>query len=278
MRILLQNSRARWGLAILGGYLLMALFGPWLCPLDRLPHYEERFLYPSLDHWLGTDYAGRDVFAQIVNGTRDILLIAFSTGLFATMIALLVGLGGGLWGGVADTLLTGFTDIFLTVPSLPVLAILASLFKVGDPITFGFVLGLWSWAGLARSLRTQVQSLLRKEFVEVARVMMMGPVHLLTRELFPNLVPYVTLNFISIARNAITASVGIMTLGLVPLRSENWGMMLNLAAFQSGALFLPQGLTYLLAPLCAIILFQVSLILIAAGLEEAFDPRLGRSA
>lgn len=88
--------------------------------------------------------------------------------------------------------------------------------------------------------------------------------------------PYLSLNFILIARNAITASVGIMMLGLVPLRVENWGMMLNLAAFQSGALFLPQGRIYLLAPLLAIILFQYSLILVAGAIEEYFDPRLQR--
>ena len=92
--------------------------------------------------------------------------------------------------------------------------------------------------------------------------MRMGSWHILWREILPNLVPYITLNFILISRNAITASVGIMMLGLVPLKVENWGMMLNLAAFQSGAIFLPQGMTYLLAPLIAIILFQYSLILV----------------
>ena len=67
-----------------------------------------------------------------------------------------------------------------------------------------------------------------------------------------------------------------MMLGLVPLKVENWGMMLNLAAFQSGAIFLPQGMTYLMAPLLAIVLFQYSLILVASGVEELFDPRLRR--
>ena len=272
-----MNRRATAGLVILGMYLLMAVFGPWLCPLDSMPHYEDRFLSPSLQHWLGTDYAGRDILAQIVSGSRDILLIAFSAGFFAVAIALLVGLGAALAGGALDVLLTGVTDVFLTIPTLPVMAIFAALFRVNDPVSFGLLLALWCWPGLARSLRSQAQTLLQREFIEVARLMMMGNATILFKELLPNLFPFVTLNFISIARNAITASVGIMLLGLVPLRVENWGMMLNLAAFQSGALFLPQGLTYLVAPLTAIILFQVALIWVAAGLEEIFDPRLDRS-
>ena len=266
----------RIGWAVLLAFVLVALFGPALIPLDGTPHYEERFAPMSWSHWLGTDYAGRDVWAQLVHGSRDILLIAFSTGAFAVLIALLVGVTSALAGGVVDALLVGCVDVFLTVPSFPLMAILSALFRVGDPITFGLLLALWSWPGLARSLRAQVQSMQHREFIEVARLMRMGNWHILWREIFPNLVPYLSLNFILIARNAITASVGIMMLGLVPLRVENWGMMLNLAAFQSGALFLPQGKLYLLAPLTAIIAFQYSLILVAASIEEHFDPRLQR--
>lgn len=267
----------RLGLWVLCTFVLTALIGPEWIVLDGSTHYEDRFAPISWQHWLGTDYAGRDVWAQLVHGSRDILLIAFSTGVFAVLIALLVGVGSALAGGAIDALLVGAMDVFLTVPSFPLMAILSALFRVGDPITFGFLLALWSWPGLARSLRAQVQSMQHREFIEVARLMRMGPWHILWGEIFPNLVPYLSLNFILIARNAITASVGIMMLGLVPLRVENWGMMLNLAAFQSGALFLPQGRVYLLAPLLAIILFQYSLILVAGSVEEYFDPRLQRN-
>jgi peptide/nickel transport system permease protein len=271
-----MNLRTRVGAVMLALFLLIALIGPPLIPLERSPDYEARFAPISFHHPLGTDYAGRDVMAQLVHGSRDIFVIAFSTGAFAVLLAFLIGVGGALVGGMADGVLLGCTDVFLTVPSFPLMAILAALFQVGDPITFGFLLSLWSWPGLARSLRSQVLSLQHREFIEVCRLMRMGSWHILWREILPNLVPYITLNFILISRNAITASVGIMMLGLVPLKVENWGMMLNLAAFQSGAIFLPQGMTYLLAPLLAIIFFQYSLILVAGGVEELFDPRLRR--
>lgn len=271
-----MRGAVRLGAVVLALFFLVALVGPSLIPLERAPDYEARFAPISLDHPLGTDYAGRDVLAQLVHGSRDIFVIAFSTGAFAVILAFLIGVGGALAGGKLDLLLLGCTDVFLTVPSFPLMAILAALFQVGDPVTFGFLLALWSWPGLARSLRGQVLSLQHREFIEVCRLMRMGSWHILWREILPNLVPYITLSFILISRNAITASVGIMMLGLVPLRVENWGMMLNLAAFQSGAIFLPQGMTYLLAPLVAIVIFQYSLILVASGIEEMFDPRLRR--
>jgi peptide/nickel transport system permease protein len=84
------------------------------------------------------------------------------------------------------------------------------------------------------------------------------------------------INFIDLARNAITASVGIMLLGLVPLSVTNWGMMLNMAIFQTGAIYVPSALPYLLSPMGAIILFQYALICFASGIEEIFDPRLRR--
>lgn len=269
-----MNPRARVGAALLIAFVLIAFIGPLCIPLERLPVYDQRFLAPSFAHPFGTDYAGRDVMAQLVHGSRDILAIAFCTGVVAVGLACVVGIGSALVGGTADALLMGATDIVLTVPAFPVMAIVSALFRIDNPFAFGALLALFSWPGLARSLRAQTMSLQAREFVEVARLMRMGNSHILLREILPNLVPFLSLNFILIARNAITASVGIMLLGLVPLRTENWGMMLNLAAFQSGALFLPQGRAYLLAPLCAIVLFQYALILFASGIEEFFDPRL----
>lgn len=270
-----MNSRARLGGALLLGFTLVAVLGPHVVALDPMPNYELRFAPMSLAHPLGTDYAGRDLLRELVHGTDDILAIALCTGVFAVLLACLVGIAAALSG---SALLTGAIDVFLTVPPFPVMAIASALFRIDNPLTFGALLALFSWPGLARSLRAQVLALQQKEFVEVARLMRMGQAHILFVEILPNLVPYLTLNFILIARNAITASVGIMMLGLVPLRVENWGMMLNLAAFQSGALFLPQGRLYLLAPLCAIVLFQYALMLFASGLEEHFDPRLRRQS
>ncbi len=273
-KIIRRNKRAFFGFVMLCLFFLMAIFGPMLVPLDMTPDYMHRFLPPCKEHILGTDYAGRDIFAQIVHGSRDIMLIAFSTGFFGILLAISIGISAGLLGGRFDAIVMRIIDVFLTVPSFPVMAIFAALFRISDPITFGLILALWSWPALARSIRSQILTLKKKEFVEVARVMGMSTSHIMFKELMPNIMPYITINFINISKGAITASVGIMLLGLVPLKVENWGMMLNLAAFQSGAIYIPRAWSYLLSPMLAIILFQYSLINFASGVDELFDPRL----
>ncbi|MEQ8226136.1 MAG: ABC transporter permease [Candidatus Eremiobacterota bacterium] len=273
-KIIKHNRRAFFGFIMLCIFFLTALLGPVLIPLDMTPDYMNRFQSPSLSHFLGTDYAGRDILIQLIHGSRDIMLIAFSTGFFGIFIAVSTGLSAGLLGGKYDAFMMRLIDVLLTVPSFPIMAIFAALFRIKNPIIFGLILALWSWPALARSIRSQILTLKKKEFIEVARIMGMSTTHIMFKELMPNMMPYITINFINIAKGAITASVGIMLLGLVPLRVQNWGMMLNMAAFQTGAIYIPKAYSYLISPMCAIVIFQYSLINFASGVDELFDPRL----
>lgn len=274
LRILSHNPRAFLGLIILLGFIFMASAGPYLVSLDMTIDYDGRYQSPSLKNLLGTDYAGRDTFAQIVHGSTDVMIIAFSTAFFATLFAILIGIFAGLKGGWADTLIMKVIDIFLTLPQFPIMAIFAGLFHIGNALTFGMLLSFFCWAGLARAIRMQVLTLKNKEFIEVCRVMNMTTSYIIFKELLPNMVPFISVNFINIAKGAIIASVGIMLLGLVPLSVTNWGMMLNIAAKQSGALYVPAALPYLLSPIFFIVLFQFALINFSYGIEEIFDPRL----
>lgn len=273
-RILAGNKRAFWGAIILALFIVMALVGPIVLHLDMRANYTHRFEAPSFVHLMGTDYAGRDTFVQIVHGSRDVLLIAFSTALFGTLVAILFGFTAGLLGGLTDRIVLLAIDLFLTIPSFPIMAIFATLFRIHDPLSFGFVLSLWTWPALARSLRNQVVALRNKEFIEVCFIMDLPLYHVIFKELLPNMVPFICINFINIARGAITASVGIMMLGLVPLSVTNWGMMLNMAAYQTGAVYVPSAFAYILSPIACIVLFQFALICFAGGIEEIFDPRL----
>jgi len=211
---------------------------------------------------------------QIVHGSKDIIVIAFSTAIISTFIAVVLGIMAGFMGGWVDTLIMRIVDIFLTVPHFPIMAIFAALFKIKHPFFLGVVLAIWSWPSLARAIRSQILSLKEREFIQISIILGMGLPHIMFKELLPNIIPYISINFINIAKNAITASVGIMLLGLVPLSVTNWGMMLNLATFQTGAIYVPSALSYLLSPLFAIVLLQYSLLCFAGGVEEIFDPRL----
>jgi len=274
LEVLRHNRRAALGLGLLLGFAAMASIGPLLFPLETRSDYLLRFQAPSWAHWLGTDYAGRDTLAQLVHGSRDIIAIAFSSALITLLLALLAGTLAGLLGGRFDQLLMRLIDIFLTLPRFPIMAIMAGLFSIQDPFSFGLVLALFYWPGLARGIRSQILTLRSKDFIEVCQLMALPLRHVIFAELMPNIVPYLAINFINVARDAIVASVGIMLLGIVPLSSSNWGMMLNLAATQTGAIYVPAAYPYLLAPIACIVLFQFALMAFAGGLEEFFDPRL----
>ena len=272
--ILRRNRRAFVGLLILLFFALMASVGPEVVPLDTTQRFDKRFQWPSLKHPLGTDHVGRDTFQQIVHGSRDVLLTAFFAGIFTTTIAILVGMLAGLQGGMVDALLMLLTNVILTVPNFPVMMIIASVWKVKDPVSLGVLLSVWTWGGLARAIRSQILSLKEREFIEAARALGLSTFHIVFRELLPNVMPYVAINFFSLMRGAITASVGLMFLGLVPFKSTNWGMMLNLAAWQAGAIYVPKALFYFGSPMACIILFQLGAFFFASGLDEVLNPRL----
>ena len=275
-RVILSNRRAFFGFCVLVLYLLTATIGPLVVPLDMSQDFLARFQLPSLEHILGTDFAGRDILRQMIHGSTDVMIIAFATAFFGTILAASIGISAGLLGGKTDMVLMLIIDVFLTVPNFPIMIIFAAIFRISDPISFAIVLAIWSWPGLARAIRAQVLSLKSKEYVEVANVMSMPLRHIVFKEAGPSLVPFLMINFVDLARTAITASVGIMLLGLVPLSVTNWGMMLNMATYQTGAIYVPSALPYLLSPMGAIILFQYGLICFASGIEEVFDPRLRR--
>lgn len=272
--VLRRNKKALVGLIILLFFALMATVGPEVVPLDETQDFSKRFLPPSLEHPLGTDHVGRDTLQLIIHGSRDVLFTAFMAGVFTTLIAISIGILAGLQGGKLDAFLMFLTNIVLTVPSFPVMMIIAVAWKVRDPVSLGLVLSIWTWGGLARAIRSQILSLKEREFIEAARLLRLSTPHIVFRELLPNIMPYVVINFFTLMRNAITASVGLMLLGLVPFKATNWGMMLNLAIWTAGAIYVPQALPYFGSPMACIILFQLGAFLFATGLDEILNPRL----
>lgn len=274
LRFFTGNRRALIGLVILTFFVLMATVGPVVVPLDLTSRYGERFQLPSLQHPLGTDYAGRDIWAQLVHGSRDVMITAFLAALFAVAVGVILGSLAGMRGGWVDMLLMRATDIMLTVPSFPIMMIFAVMLRVKDPVSIGAILAIWAWPGLARAIRSETLSLREREFIEACRILGLPTRHILFRELVPNLMPLIFINFIRMMRGALTASVGLMYLGIIPYSPTNWGMMFNMAIFQTGAIYVPRALPYLLAPMGSIVLFQYGGLCLAHAIEEMFEPRL----
>lgn len=275
-KIILKNKQAVFGMCILIFFFLMATIGPMIVAASTTTNYANRLKGPSLQHWLGTDYAGRDTFAQFVHGSRNVLLVAFIAAVITIAVGFIIGTIAGVAGGIVDEILMGITGVMLTVPSFPIMMVLSMVIKITNPFLFGLLLSLWSWAGLARSIRAQILSLKHREFIEASRVLGMGLFHIIFKEMLPNMISYITISFISVMKGAITASVGLMVLGLVPFSSSHWGMMISLATTTTGAMYGSTALIYFLTPVCGIMLFQMGCLFFANGLDDALNPKLSQ--
>ncbi len=268
-----ENKLSRVGLLILSFFLIISIFGPMFLENPK-SDYLNRLQPPSLEHPLGTDYAGKDTLVQLILGSRDVLLVAAYTAVFAISFACLVGVSAGLFGGKVDAILMMITNIILTIPSFPVTMILSMAIEVRNQLSFGLVLSLWSWAGLARAIRAQVLNIKHSDFIEASRIMGLSSFKIIINDILPNIVSYIAVNFIAIMKGAILASVGLMYLGLVPFQGNHWGMMISLALSQTGALLGSASMVYFISPVVSILMFQLGCYLFATGLDEALNPRL----
>ena len=261
------------GLVGVGGFVLLAFVVPFFVPLTNAVDTASVYLTPSLAHPLGTDFQGRDVLNQIVYGGRDILSVAFLAAFFSTAIAVTFGSLAATLGGKLDTVILALADIVLTVPHLIVLIVVAALFRPSGFFVLAVLLASLQWAGLLRQIRAQILSLKEREYVEAARSLDLGLGHVIFREMLPNMASYIAIHFIFAMTGAVYAQVGLIVLGLVPLSGANWGTMLYFAQSQ-GALYFSDSFWYILSPILAISLFQLSLVALASGLEDVFNPRL----
>lgn len=273
LRFIYRNKAGFIGFCVLVIILLITFVGPLFVPLDRTVRVDNIYATPSLQHPLGTDSEGKDIWSQIVHGGRDVLVVAFLTGLITVMIAAPVGATSAFVGGRFDGVVTTITDVILTIPQIPLLLVIASVVRFNNIYMLALVLGLTSWPTLLRAVRAQVLSIKEKDFIEAARVLDLGAPHLIFKEILPNMMGYVAISFILAMTAAVYAQVGLILFGLVPLSGHNWGVMINLA-WVRGAIFFPSSIWYIMAPVTAIVLFQWSLVTFTRSLEELFNPTL----
>lgn len=264
------------GLVILLFFIGMAAIGPLFYPHNLPTDPTNIFAGPSWHHVLGTDFEGTDILALVVTGARYVLLSAFIAGFFTAFFGTLTGLISGYFLGITDSVITKVADFVLTIPSFPLLVVLSTVWKFGDPLSMGLVLGLIGWGALARAVRSQVLTLRERTFIEAARGLGFSPVFIIAHEIFPNITSYVAMKFLLAVTGAIYASVGLFFLGVLPLSVNNWGVMLQLAFSQAGAMYTTQSLLYLLAPLACILLVTLGVVLFLDAVDEMLNPRLRR--
>jgi peptide/nickel transport system permease protein len=274
LRIIGSRPRYVLSVGLLTLFLVVALMGPLLYPHGTPINGGLIYAGPSWAHPLGTDFAGRDILGEVVLGTRPVLEIATLAGALTMGVGTLIGIAAGYLGRWVDTLFMRVTDFVLALPTYPLLIILASILKVNGALPLAALLSLTAWAGAARAIRAQVLGVKNSLYIEAAQSLEMGRWHIAIREVFPSLMPYIVMHAITAITGAIYGEVGLYFLGVVPINADNWGVMLNWAFNVSGAIYSPQSVLFLTAPLFAITLFQMAAVFFNQVLEEYFNPNL----
>ncbi len=273
VRLLSYNRVGFIGFLVVIFMVLLSYAGPLLIELDTKTKIDKIYITPTLEHPLGTDHQGRDIWSQIVNGGKDVIYVAFLAALISTTIAVVFGTMSGYIGGWVDSAIMSVTDIILTIPQFPLLAVLAAFISLNSLTFLGILMGLLNWPTLLRALRAQALSLKQRDFIEAARALDLGVWHIVMREMVPNMMPYIVVSFALGMTFAVYQQAGLVFLGLVPISAGNWSVMIQLA-WVRGAIFYKDSVWYIMAPIIAIAILQLAIISMTRSLELVFNPRL----
>jgi peptide/nickel transport system permease protein len=276
IKIILSERMGLIGSILFVSFVLMAIFAPYIAPYDPMTrHYDanKRLLRtqpPSAEHWLGTTSFGRDVFSQVVHGSRVAITVGFISAICIVIIGTNMGLHAGYWGGWVDSTLMRFTDVVYGIPFLPFAIIMVALMRPSIwTIILAIVLLLWRFS--ARIIRSQVLSLRERPFVKAARAAGAGHGRIIYVHIAPNVLP---ISFLYVAIGvalAVLMEASLSFLGLGDPEVVSWGSILHYA-FISGAM--RRAWWWTVPPGVAIALFVVSCFMIGRAYEEVINPRL----
>ena len=270
-----RNRKSLTGLAIVGFFVVLAVFGDLIAPYGPLEKdYTALKQPPTWQHVLGTSHMGEDIFSQLVYGTRGVLVVGLLAGVLATAVAVAVGVTAGIVTGWKSESLSAITNVFLVLPGLPLMIIIASQFDDPSLLLIAGVLALTGWAWGARVLRAQTMSLRNRDFVQAARANGEPLRRIITVEMLPNLMAVIASSFVGTVTAAVLGLTTLAFIGVIPITNLNWGTILFWAQ-QNGA-FPDYWWWYVPAGLC-IALLGMALSLINFGIDEYVNPRL-RSA
>ena len=270
---LFSNRKFALGIIMFMAAILVSLIGGCLSSQEFLrPGHFPANQPPSLDRLLGTDSLGRDIFTQLFIAIPNSLLIGLIAATVGTILGTVIGFIGGYHGGVIDDILRVPTDVFLSVPSLIFLILIASVVKSVNVWSMAMLLSLFSWSNPARAARAQMLTLKERDFVYMARLSGMGSTGIIVGELMPHIFQWMSANFTNAVLWGIMTESGLSIIGCGPQGEITLGMMLYWA-LSYVSLF--RGLWWWwMTPTFTLIFLFASLYLIHLGLDEIFNPRL----
>jgi peptide/nickel transport system permease protein len=267
-----QNLIGKLGVILLGMFALMALasffppmIDPMYHPMTGVDPNIPSSVGPSLKHWLGTDFMGRDILSQLLAGARVAFMVGVSAAFMSIFLGTAIGMVAGYAGNVVDTLLMRTADMVMVMPTLLVVLILASLFGQLNIWSIVLIIALFRWPGVSRVIRAQTLSLKHRPFIEAARVA--GGSHL--RIVLPLAFLFMTFRVTS----AIIIEAALAFLGFGDPGTVSWGMMLQWV-WKTGYMF--RAPYWLLPPGICISLITLSFYMLGRAMDEVLDPRLRR--
>jgi peptide/nickel transport system permease protein len=257
------------GLAVVLGFVVLALFAPWIAPHDPIAtSWGAIRKAPTVAHWFGTDEIGRDVLSRVIWGTQASLLAGVVSVSISLALGVPIGLVAGFLGGAVDALISRVTDAFLACPFL-ILAIALAAF-LGPSLTNAMIaIGVSATPIFVRLTRAQVLNIKVEDYIEAARAVGNPPWRIALRHVLPNVTaPLIVQATLAVAAAVIAeASLSFLGLGQQP-PAPSWGSMLNTAKN-----YVDQAPWMAIWPGLAIFGLVLAFNLLGDGLRDALDPR-----
>jgi peptide/nickel transport system permease protein len=267
-----SDGKARIGLVILAAFILVALFAPVIAPYSAHDDSFPLNADASAAHLLGTTGQGQDVLSQLLDGARISVTVALVAGGLSTLIAVVVGLSWGYLRSWLGDAVNFVVNLFLVVPGLPLMIVLAAYLQNGGLSMIIIVVVITGWAWGARVLRSQTRSLRSRDFVTAALFSGESAPRVVFREILPNMTSMIANSFFGAATAAVLAESGLSFLGLGDPSTVSWGSMLFWA--QNSYAMLTGQWVALFAPGLCVALLATAMTLVNFGVDGLSNPRL----
>lgn len=269
---IIGNRKARAGIIIFLVFAFIGIIGPFISPYSPYTTKFPDWLPPSSAHLLGTDYIGHDLLSWYLYGTGVSLYVGASVAILSTLIGMAVGLISGYYAGITDNILMRIVDIFLILPTFPLLVILSAYLPPRTTTTI-LILAILSWPFMSRVIRSQILTLKEQPFIDAARLAGLSGFRIMFGELFKHVLPLIIINAVYLMVGAIVAQAGLAFFGLGNLNSINWGTSLYWAQTEDAIVY--RAWWWIVPPGLSIALVGIAANLFGSGVNEAIGKASG---
>jgi peptide/nickel transport system permease protein len=265
-----HDPLAKMGLFMLALITLMAIFAPLLSSYSPYDYTGKIFSTPDMNHPLGTDSMGQDIWVRLLYGARTSLLVAVAVALLSCSLSVLIGASAALTGGLYERFFMRIVDAMTSLPTIIVMILVAAYLRPSLPLLI-LLISAFSWPGGARIVRSQVLSLKERVHINAARTFGAGKRHIISTHIIPDLSPIILALMMQDARRAVFMEAGLSFLGVSDPMVISWGKMMHQALACS---YLDVWQWWLVATGLALSATLVGLSFLSFSLETAMDPRL----